>query len=183
MAKRLTSHLRRGILRATRSYHRGGRAGNPPKQELTCNIPSHMLGERTARDADSPDLLEAEAQSNVRLDRMLPRQQSADLNRRRAAALALGAATIAVATRALPRSRAFPKFRVAKRFLPRFPKVVGIPRSRTPATTGVRRGFKGGAFRFPRTRDFPRHRRFGRRFPPSMTPKGRFSSIFSEEGF
>ncbi len=180
----LTRRRPYGRLRARRSYHRGGRAGNRTN-ELSCNIPSHITGERTARDANSQDLLESGTQGrNVRLDRLLRRQQSANLNRRRAAALALGAATIAVATRALPRSRAFPKFRVAKRALPRFPKVVGIPRSRTVTKAGVRRGSKGGAFRFPRFGDFPRKRRTSRRKQrfPIHDAEGAFFQP-GEEGF
>ncbi len=177
----LTSQRRRARLASRRSYARGGRAGN--RQRLECNIPSHIIGERTAQNAElqTQDLLASSrtARGNVRLDRMLQGQQSASLNRRRAAALALGAATVAVATRALPRSRARPKFRVAKR-APRFPRVVGIPRTRTRTTAGSRRGMKGGAFRFPRITDFPRNRRLRR--PSHTGPEGGFFQP-GEEGF
>ncbi len=99
-----------------------------------------------------------QAPEPLRVDRVLPGKQSTGLYWRSAAALALGAATIAVATRALPRSRTLPKFKVAKR-APRHPKVVGIPRSRPKTSAGSRRGgVKGGAFRFPKIRDFPRER-------------------------
>ncbi len=180
----LTSRRRRGKM-ALSQRNRGGRAGNrtnTPSSELFCNIPSHITSEEAAQDVSSQDLLEHGTQGrNVRLGRMLRAQQSAGLNRRRAAALAMGAATIAVATRALPRSRAFPKFRTAKRALPRFPKVVGVPRQRTPIR-GVRRGSKGGAFRFPRFADFPRRRRTTRR--RNFSP-GRAAGFFQpgEEGF
>ncbi len=184
MARYLTSVKRRAILRVSRRKTKmGGRAG-----KLQCNIPSHIIGERIAENADqldrSPDPLEAQqVREHVRMGRVLQRQQSASLNRRRAAALALGAATVAVATRALPRSRAFPKLRVAKR-PQRFPKVVGIPRTRTRPTTGVRRGIKGGAFRFPRFEDFPRRRRSTRKRDFHTGPRSGESTTFTqEEGF
>ncbi len=153
MARYLTSVQRRAKLRSRRSYTRGGRAGN-----LQCNIPSHITGERTVNDAE---LLDPQHQADLPLDRMLQRR-GLSAAQRRALALALGAATIGMATRALPRSRTLPKFRVAKR-APRYPRVVGIPRSRTRPTAGSRRGMKGGAFRFPRFADFPRNRRTNRR--------------------
>ncbi len=168
------------------SYTRGGRGGS-----LQCNIPSHMIGERIAESAndqdrrrDSQELLEAQLAGNrMRMARVSQAKHAASLNRRRAAALALGAATIAVATRALPRSRAFPKFRVAKR-APRSPKVVGIPRSRTRTTAGSRRGIKGGAFRFPRFADFPRRRRTTRRDQRALLtgPRSGGAQFITEEG-
>ncbi len=182
----MTNRRRRGKM-ALSQRNRGGRAGTH-RNGIQCNIPSHMTGERIAENAElqSQDILASQrpVTSAMRLDRMLRRQHSANLNRRRAAALAVGAATIAVATRALPRSRTFPKFRVAKRAFSRFPKVVGVPRSRTPTQTGVRRGSKGGAFRFPRFADFPRKRRVTRpRFTLTGPRSGGPPFFTQEEGF
>ncbi len=149
----LTSHkLNRGVLTtrfsrdrlAARSKGtlRGGRGGNrrranhPNRSRLSqgpleCNIPSHIIGEAAARDVrESP---QSSLMENVRLDRMFQRDRRS-LNRRRALALALGAATVAVAAKALPRTREVPRVRFKRS--PRFPRVVGVPRSRTPTTAG-----------------------------------------------
>ncbi len=123
---------RHGRLRSPRSYHRGGRAGN--RRGLQCNIPTHITGEQDASNARqdelSQDQFQDTYQQNVRLGRMLQGRRRTGISRRGAIALAVGLATIFMATRALPQSRSRSVRRAASRPFPRFPKVVGIPRSR-----------------------------------------------------
>ncbi len=142
----MTTRRSHGRLRSRRSYHRGGREGS-----LQCNIPSHMIGEKTVEDADfNQDSLTKTASTlgDVRVDRLLPASSRA-LRARGALALAVALASIALATRGLPRSRRGTR-RVAtpRPFPKRFPKVVGIPRGGALRSTGTpfqRRGTPVGA--------------------------------------
>ncbi len=149
-----------------------------------CNVPSHM-GPRINNRKNETDSLDLEQESaDVRLDRLLQDEQSARLGRRRAAAIALAIATLYVATRALPRSRTLPRFRVAKR-APRPAQMVGIPLSRTATRGRARpRAQKGGAFRFPRIPLIQRRRFRRRRLTAYMTAIAaeRDAQFITEEG-
>ncbi len=142
-----------GRLRPRRGYHRGGRAGTH-QPEYQCNIPEHRLVREPRRQEEllSEDLA-IRAMGNVPVDRML-QADARSLHRRRALALLLGAATVGVATRALSRSRAGQRVRPRPVRLPRFPKVVGIPRSRPVTTAGIRGRGGGGSGRFFQQRLF-----------------------------
>ncbi len=166
----MTRRNKRGRLRLARSY-----TGVGGRERLECNIPSHMTGERIAESANDPDVQDPRvdtAQRNVSLGRVFRRGRR-PLTARELLALAMGVATIAVATRALPRTRTarpLPARTVFRPTLPRRPQVVGVPRSRKAATAGSRRGpsMKGGAFRFPHPFEPLRRRRTSRRKTRSL---------------
>ncbi len=186
----MTTRRKSGILRSRRSYHRGGRAGN--RQELQCNIPSHITGERIADSADpsdqlesTQDLLDTQTQSAsiqaVRTNRVLQRRL---LQLRAILGVSLGTAAYLQWVRAMRGARATQGSRVSPRPPVRpLPQMVGVQKSRK-RNTGVRRGSKGGAFRFPPKFLQPR-RRLRRRRPNRFTfndPEGAFFQP-GEEGF